>query len=407
MPSSDTVRWLSIIGIGEDGVEGLSPRAAAAIAGAEIVFGGSRHLKLAASLINNEARAWPSPFSDGIAQVVAARGRRVCVLGSGDPMLHGVGATLSRTISAAEMMIIPGASAFSLAAALLGWPLAEVATLSLHNRPLALLKPVLVPGTRIMLLTSGADDPASIARLLTEAGFGRSTLTLLEALGGPRERIRSMPASRFIAADVDPLNVVAIECVADPGTCLPSLATGRDEDLFEHDGQISKREIRSVALGLLAPRRGELLWDVGGGAGSIAIEWMLSGPTLRAIAIEPRSDRAERIGRNAERFGVPNLTVVTGGAPEALADLPSPDAIYLGGGATAPGVFDTVVAAISPGARLVASAVTLETEALLLDAHARLGGGLVRIGVDRASPVGRMTGWRPAIPVILWHWTRP
>ena len=405
MPPSDTPRWLSIIGIGEDGVEGLSPRAAAAIAAADLVFGGKRHLGLAAPLIVGETRAWPSPLADGIVDVVAARGRRVCVLGSGDPMLHGIGATLARIVDPAEMTVLPGASAFSLAAAALGWPLADTVTLSLHNRPLSLLKPWLASGARLLMLTSGADDPAAIARLATDAGFGGSTLTLLEALGGPHQRVRSTTADAFAADAVDPLNVVALDCRADPRTQAPTRVAGRDEDLFEHDGQISKREVRAVALALLAPRRGELLWDVGGGAGSIGIEWMLADPTLRAIAIEPRADRAERIGRNAERFGVPGLAVVVGAAPAALAGLPMPDAVYLGGGATAPGMFDAIIAAIRPGGRLVASAVTLETEALLLAAHARLGGGLVRIGVERASPVGGMTAWRSAMPVLLWHWT--
>jgi precorrin-6Y C5,15-methyltransferase (decarboxylating) len=258
-----------------------------------------------------------------------------------------------------------------------------------------------------MALTSDADDSAQIAALLAEAGFGGSALTLLEAIGGHRERIRRTQADSFDLEAIDPLNILAIEVIGGAKARIIPLATGRADDLFDHDGQITKREIRAVTLSLLAPRRGELLWDVGAGSGSIGIEWMLAHPTMRAIAIEPRADRIDKIRRNALSMGVPDLSIITGIAPEALAGLPHPDAIFIGGGATVTGVMDAAIEALASGGRLVINAVTLETEALLLDHHARLGGGLTRIAVSRADPVGGMTGWRSAMPVTIWNWTKP
>jgi precorrin-6Y C5,15-methyltransferase (decarboxylating) len=398
-------RWLSIVGIGEDGVDGLSRRARRLIGQAELAFGGRRHLSLVAELIRGEARTWPSPFS--VAPVLAARGRPVCVLASGDPFLHGVGAVLSRDVRAAEMEVVPAPSAFSLAAARLGWPLQEAVTLSLHGRPVDLVRRHLHPGTRLLALTSDGDGPAALARLLVESGFGRSRLTVLEALGGTAERIRSRLAAAFDLADVDALNVVAVEVLAEVGSRILPLAAGLADELFEHDGQLTKREVRALTLSALAPRRGELLWDVGAGAGSVAIEWMLADPSLRAVAVEARPDRAERIARNAVLMGAPGLRVVTGEAPGALAGLPVPNAIFIGGGGSEPGVLEVAVAALPSGGRLVASAVTLETEAVLLARHGRLGGSLLRVALSRAAPVAGMTGWRPAMPVTQWAWTKP
>jgi precorrin-6Y C5,15-methyltransferase (decarboxylating) len=398
------VRWLSILGIGEEGVEGLAPLARGLVGDAEVVFGGARHLVLAAGLIRGEARPWPSPFS--IAPVLAERGRRVVVLASGDPMLHGVGATLLRAVAREEALVVPAPSAFSLAAARMGWALEGVVTLSLHARPVEKLRPHLHPGARLLALTSDGGSPAAIAALLRE-GFGRSRITVLEALGGARERVRGMTAEGFDFPDVDPLNLVAIEVEAEPDARVLARAPGLPDAFFEHDGQITKREIRAVTLSALAPLRGALLWDVGAGAGSVAIEWMLADPSLRAIAVEARADRAARIRRNALALGVPGLTVVGGEAPAALAGLPAPDAVFLGGGANDPGVFDAALAALRPGGRFVANAVTLETEALLLARRAELGGELVRIAVTRAVAVAGMTGWRPAMPVTQWVWDKP
>ena len=400
-------RWLSIVGIGEDGADGLSPIARGLVANAELVFGGKRHLQLAGAVIRGAARPWPSPFERGIAEVLAARGRAVCVLASGDPFFYGVGTVLMRHVDPQETVTVPGASAFSLAAARLGWSLPDSTLLSLHARALDLVRPHLQPGARLLALTSDGDGPTALARLLAETGFGASTLTVLEALGGPRERVRGTTAEGFDVGAVDPLNTVAIEVVAAPGARVLARAAGLPDALFEHDGQITKREIRAVTLSSLGPRRGELLWDIGAGSGSIAIEWMLADPSMRALAIEARADRAARIRRNAAAFGVPGLDVIESAAPDALAGLPAPDAIFIGGGASDPGVLDAALAALCSGGRLVVNAVTLETEAVLIARHAALGGELIRIAVARADPVGGKTGWRPAMPVTQWAWVKP
>jgi precorrin-6Y C5,15-methyltransferase (decarboxylating) len=342
-----------------------------------------------------------------LTDLIALAGRRVCVLASGDPFLHGVGATIARRLPAGEMTVIPGPSAFGLAAARLGWPLHAVETVSLHGKPAELLKPLLHPGRRVLALTSDGNGPATIAALLAASGFGPSMLTVMEALGGERELIRSARADGFRLGAVGPLNVVAIEVAAEPGARVLPLTAGLADDLFEHDGQISKREIRALTLSALAPRRGELLWDIGAGAGSVAIEWMLADPSLQAITVEADAGRAARIGRNALALGVPGLSVVEGSAPAALAGLPAPDAVFVGGGGSDEGVLDAAIEALPTAGRLVANAVTLEMEALLLARRAALGGALTRIAVSRAAPVGSMQGWKPAMPVTQWSWVKP
>ncbi|MDR7035188.1 precorrin-6y C5,15-methyltransferase (decarboxylating) subunit CbiE [Mesorhizobium sp. BE184] len=399
--------WLSLVGIGEDGVAGLGDEAKRRIGEAEIVFGGKRHLDLAAPLIKGEARPWPTPFDAAMTDVLALKGQKVCVVASGDPFLHGVGATLARRVPAAEMHVVPAPSAFSLAAARLGWPLQDIETISLHGRDPDLIRPLLHPGTRILALTSDAAAPAAIASLLAGLGFGASRLTLLEALGGPGETIRACRADAFDLQNINPLNVLALELESDREARILPLTPGLVDELFEHDGQITKREIRAVTLSSLAPRRGEVLWDIGAGSGSISIEWMLAHPSLRAVAIEADPQRTARIRRNAAACGVPGMTIVEGKAPEALRDLPTPDAIFIGGGGTDRGVIEAAIATLRPGGRLVANAVTLEMESLLLARHAEFGGDLVRLAVSRAAPVGSMKGWRPAMPVTQWSWTRP
>lgn len=398
--------WLTIIGIGEDGISGLGDEAKRRIGAADLVCGGKRHLELAGSLISGEQHSWLSPIETSVDFIKAARGRNVCVLASGDPFYFGMGATLARSFDAGEMFTIPAPSSFSLAASRLGWALQDVALVSLHGRPLDLIRPHLQPGARILALTSDEKGPAELAALLLATGFGASGLTVLEALGGARERVSRHLAENFALEGVATLNVCAIEVVAAENARVLPLASGLDDGLFEHDGQITKREIRALTLSSLAPRKGELLWDIGGGSGSISIEWMLAHPAMRAVAIEANAERAERIGRNAASFGVPGLQVVTGSAPEALQGLASPDAVFIGGGGSDPGVIAAGIAALSAGGRLVANAVTLEMEAILLDHHARLGGSLIRIDVSRASPVGGMQGWRPAMPVTQWNWVR-
>jgi precorrin-6B C5,15-methyltransferase / cobalt-precorrin-6B C5,C15-methyltransferase len=305
-----------------------------------------------------------------------------------------------------EMRVVPAPSAFSLAAARLGWALPATALVSLHGRALDLVRPHLAPGARVLALTSDGEGPAALARLLAQAGFGPSRLTVLEALGGPRERVRTASAAQFNLGPIGDLNVVAIEVTAEPGARIIARAGGLSDALFEHDGQITKREIRAVTLSALAPRRGELLWDIGAGAGSVAIEWMLADPSLRAIAIEPRPERAARIRRNATALGVPALEVVEREAPAALENLPRPDAIFIGGGASEKGVLDAAAAALHSGGRLVVNAVTLATESLLIERQAMLGGELTRIAIARAGPLGGRTGWRPAMPVTQWAWVK-
>jgi precorrin-6Y C5,15-methyltransferase (decarboxylating) len=386
---------------------GLGEEARRLIAQAKTVYGGKRHLELAAGLIAGEARRWPSPFDATIDTLLSLRGQPVCVLASGDPMFFGVGATLSRRLEAGEMRVLPAPSAFSLAAARLGWSLQDTHCLSLHGRPLALLCPQLQPGRRLLVLTSDGDGPAAIAALITSLGFGPSRLTVLEALGGPRERIRETTAAGFAPTDVDALNVMAIEVVAAPGARILPFAPGLPDDWFEHDGQITKQTVRAATIAALAPRHGELLWDIGAGSGSIAIEWMLRDPSLRAIAIEANDERAARIRRNADALGVPGLEIVEAAAPAAVSGLPDPDAIFIGGGGSDAGVMDATIDRLRPGGRLVANAITLETEALLIARHVELGGSLTRISVEHAAPVGTMTGWRPAMPVTQWAWTKP
>ncbi len=280
-------RWLSIVGIGEDGAEGLSAVARGLVASADIVFGGARHLALAAPLIRGEARPWPSPFSHGVEQVLAARGRNVCVLASGDPFFYGVGSVLANHVAPDETLVVPAPSSFSLAAARLHWALPDIALVSLHGRALERIKPHLHHGARVLALTSDSEGPEALARLLAETGFGESRLTVLEALGGAKERIRATTAAGFDLADIAELNVVGVEVVAAPGARIIAYTPGLADDLFEHDGQITKREIRAVTLSSLAPLRGEYLWDIGAGSGSVAIEWMLAHPSLRAAASRP------------------------------------------------------------------------------------------------------------------------
>jgi precorrin-6Y C5,15-methyltransferase (decarboxylating) len=408
MPEPASIRrWLSIVGIGEDGVEGLSPIARGLVSSADIVFGGERHLKLAAPLIRGEGRPWPSPFSRAVGEVLAARGRQVCVLASGDPFFYGVGSVLANHVAPEETVVVPAPSAFSLAAARLGWALPDIALVSLHGRALDRIRPHLHPGARVLALTSDSEGPEALARLLAEAGFGASRLTVLEAIGGTNERVRTTTAAGFDLVKIAELNIVAVEVAASPGARIIAYTPGLADALFEHDGQITKREIRAVTLSSLAPLRGELLWDIGAGSGSIAIEWMLAHPSLRAVAVETRADRADRIRRNAAAFGVPELEVMEGRAPKALEGLVPPDAVFVGGGASDEGALDAIVAALRPGGRLVVNAVTLQTEAELIARHISLGGTLTRIAISRADRVGGKTGWRPAMPVTQWVWVKP
>jgi precorrin-6B C5,15-methyltransferase / cobalt-precorrin-6B C5,C15-methyltransferase len=400
-------RWLSIVGIGEDGVEGLSSVARRLINSAELVVGGARHLELAGDLIRGRPLAWPSPMSDAFGEIKRHRGRPIAVLASGDPFHFGVGKQLAAFVPAEEFICLPQPSAFSLAAARMGWSLQDISLVTLHGRALQGIIRHLHPGARILALSWDGATPAKLAELLNAHRMGQSRITVLEAMGGPRERIRHARAMNFDIGPIDPLNTIAIEVIAEPEAAIISLAPGLEDALFEHDGQLTKREIRAVTLSSLEPGHGERLWDVGLGAGSVAIEWLLRHPSLSAIGVEARNDRADRAARNAAALGVPELEIVQGRAPEALAGLARPDAVFVGGGMMDDGVFEAVWSALKPRGRLVANAVSLETEARLADYFRRFGGDLVRLQVARADKVGSMFGWRPAMPVTQWRVRKP
>jgi precorrin-6Y C5,15-methyltransferase (decarboxylating) len=399
-------RWLGLVGIGEDGLGGLTPAARRLVAQAAFIVGGKRHLALAGPL-KADTMIWPSPIENALDAIEARRGRSVCVLASGDPFFFGVGAMLMRRFAADEMTSIPAPSAFALAASRLGWSQQDCALLTLHGRPLEAILPHLQPGARILALSWDDATPAKLAALLTARGMGRSRLTICEAMGGLSERIRTTEAHDFALDNIAALNTIALEVLPEHGARVLPRTAGLPDEWFEHDGQITKREIRAMTLSSLAPRRGQVLWDVGSGSGSVAIEWMLADPANSAVAIEARHDRAQRIARNALSFGVPGLYVVTGEAPHVFADLAPPDAIFIGGGASAPGMIDRAYGALSAGARLVVNAVTLETQAACVDWRARWGGELVQIAVAHAEPVGRYSGWRAAIPIVQWRLTKP
>ena len=392
-----------VVGVGADGWDGLSPAAQRAIRTADELRGSARQLGLVPAEVAAEREPWPSPMAPALETLTSAHpGRRVVVLASGDPMLSGVGTSLVRLHGPDAVEVIPHSSSVSLACARLGWAVEETAVVSLVGRPLELLLPHVTPGRRLLVLGSNGGTPAAIARCLSARGYGASRLTVLAQLGGPAEQRTSGTAADWSEEETGPLVVTAIDVRADPGTVPLPLIPGLPDEAFEDDGQLTKRDVRAVTLARLAPLPGQLLWDVGAGAGSIGIEWMRSHPSSRAVAVESRPDRAQRIARNAASLGVPGLRVVEGRAPEALAGLPAPDAIFVGGGATTADLLDTCWAALPPGGRLVANAVTVETEAVLAGWFARVGGELVRIGVQRAEPVGSFTGWKPAMPVTIW-----
>jgi precorrin-6Y C5,15-methyltransferase (decarboxylating) len=402
--------WLSIIGIGEDGVAGISSTARQLVSGAELVLGGKRHLALAGELIRGRQLAWPSPIGDVLPEIERHRGRPVAVLATGDPFHYGVGDMLMRAVRAEETLCLPQPSAFSLAAARLGWSQQDVSLASLHGRALQGIARHLQPGARILALSWDGETPVKLAKFLDERRMGASTMTVLEHLGGPKERVRKATASTFDLSDVAALNTIALDVVAPPEATIAGLASGLDDALFEHDGQLTKREVRAVTLSALAPRQGELLWDIGLGAGSIAIEWLLRHPSLGAIGIEEGVERAARAARNAAFLGTPDLRIVQGRAPECLTGLPAPDAIFIGGGLSDPGVFDTAWAALKPGGRLVANAVSLVSEARLIEYFQRHGGELVRLDVARAGSAGgsgKVFVWRPAAPIVQWRVRKP
>lgn len=405
--SPDAEPWLSIVGIGEGGMEALSPRAARLLDAAETVFGGSRHLANVPKRVGQERIAWPSPLEEALPWINARRGRPVCVLASGDPFWYGIGATLVRTISPHEMDVVPAPSAFSLAAARMGWPLQETHCLSVHGRALNRVRPWLHDGERLLVLSWDGTTPAALAGFLTASGFGSSRLTVWAHMDGSREHRCDGRAETWGETETAALNTVAVECCAGGGAAGIAAVPGRPEADFDHDGQISKREIRAVTLAHLAPGRGERLWEIGAGSGAVGIEWMLADPGNRVVALEPNPVRAERIRTNARAFGVPELECVQAAAPEGLAELPRPDAIFIGGGLTTPGLLAACWAALPRGGRLVANSVTLEGDAVLAEAVQDYGGVLVRLAVSYTEALGDLTGWTARRPVTLWSGVRP
>ncbi|KAA0949238.1 MULTISPECIES: precorrin-6y C5,15-methyltransferase (decarboxylating) subunit CbiE [unclassified Pseudomonas] len=397
--------WLTVVGIGEDGFKGLGRNARHALLHASRIIGGQRQLDLLPACIRSERELWPSPFS--LEPLLARRGEPVCVLASGDPMFYGVGASLARQVAANELLILPAPSSVSLAAARLGWPLQDVLTLSVVARPLAALNAQLSSGVRLLVLSNDGQSPAAIAALLCSSGFGPSRLSVFEHLGGADERRIDGIAEDWQDSPFAALNLVAIDCLAAPGTARLSRLAGLPDAAFRHDGQLTKRDVRAMTLARLAPTPGELLWDVGAGSGSIGIEWMRTHPSCRALAIEANEGRQLLIEHNRDALGVPGLQLIRGSAPQALEGLEAPDAIFIGGGVTRAGVLDTCWQHLRPGGRLVANAVTLQSEMTLMAWREQHGGELTRIHVAQAQPLGDFDTWRQALPITLLEVIKP
>ncbi|CAI8925504.1 precorrin-6y C5,15-methyltransferase (decarboxylating) subunit CbiE [Pseudomonas sp. IT-P395] len=397
--------WLTVVGIAEDGFKGLGKNARRALMDASRIIGGQRQLDLLPVCIRGERQLWPSPFS--LAPVLEQRGEAVCVLASGDPMFYGVGASLARQVPSDEMLILPAPSSCSLAAARLGWPLQEVSIVSLVARPLAAINAQLFSGVRLLVLSNDGQSPAAVAQLLRDRGFGWSRMSVFEHLGGGAEQRIDASANDWSLASTADLNVIAIECLADTNTPRLSRLAGLPDSAFKHDGQLTKRDVRAITLARLAPTPGELLWDVGAGSGSIGIEWMRAHPSCRALAIEADDGRQQLIEQNRDALGVPGLQLIRAKAPQALAGLERPDAIFIGGGVTREGVFETCWEQLKPGGRLVANAVTLQSEVALMNWRERFGGELTRIHVAQAQPLGEFDTWRQALPITLLDLVKP
>ena len=403
--------WLSIVGIGEDGLDGVAPSGRLLVEQAEILVGGSRHLAMIPGNHPAERLQWSSPLDKTLGEILASRGCRVCVLATGDPLWYGIGATLADVVEAAEMTIIPAPSAFSLACARLVWPLDQTACFTLHGRPLDLLRLHLSPGARLVMLTTDGDSPEQIAKLLRDAGWGKSAITLLEHMGGADERRTDGTAEDWDAPatsdlNIAALNTIAIVCRAGADAMVLSRVPGLPDRAYENDGQLTKRETRAVTLAALMPLPGQRLWDVGAGCGSIAIEWLRAAKGGTAIAIERDAARCAMIARNAAALGTPGLAIINKAAPDALSGLAAPDAVFIGGGVTG-SLIETCWSALTAGGRLVANAVTIEGETALTEARAAFGGDLTRIAISRAEPLGNLSGWRALAPITQWSVVKP
>ncbi|MBO9420372.1 precorrin-6y C5,15-methyltransferase (decarboxylating) subunit CbiE [Labrenzia sp. R4_2] len=394
--------WLTLIGLGEDG--SFSAAAQTALDGSEIVYGSARHFDLVPGIFG-EKRLWPSPFAKVFEDMAALKGRSVAVLATGDPQWYGIGSSLARHFPSAEMTVFPAPSAFQLAAARLGWAVQECECLSVHGRPVDRLRCHLYPGAHLLLLTSNGHAPREIAKLLQDEGCGASRMTVLEHLGGEKEQVFSGVAHAW-SEDAADFHTLGIEVVATPGAAVHSRVPGLPDEAFRHDGKMTKQEVRAVTLAALKPYPGALLWDVGSGCGSVAIEWLRAADRTKAIGLEPHKERRLMAAENASSLGVPHLDLIDATAPDGLHGLSEPDAIFIGGGLTADNMVEFCLSALKPGGTLVANAVTLESEAVLLDAYQKHGGDLKRLSVQRASAVGGLTGWRPAMPVTQWSFVK-
>lgn len=394
--------WLHVVGIGEDGMAGLSSAAQALVETAEVIIGGNRHHSLAPNL--QAARlSWPSPFDAMIETIRAQKGKRVVVLVTGDPLWYSVGARLLKAIDASEIAFHPQLSAFQMAACRLGWSIPDVETLTVHGRAAEQIVPFIAPGVRMLVLTKDATSPETVGELMMERGYGQSKLTVLAAMGGPDEKVMEGTADQ-VPADVPDFHTLAIECTAGPDAVVHPRA-GLPDEAFVHDGKMTKQAVRAITLAKLVPVRGGVLWDVGAGCGSVGIEWMRGAPEAQAIGLEPHAERRAMAAQNALALGTPKLQLIDGVVPDALNGLPLPDAVFVGGGLS----MDTirvVMAALKPHGRLVANAVTLQSEAMLLDAYDLHGGTMQRISVETALPVGAYQGWKPAMPVTQWAWVK-
>ncbi len=398
--------WLSVIGIGEDGLAGLGAAPRSLIEAAEVLVGGKRHHALLPDH-TAERLGWRFPLEPLMAELEARRGKRVVVLASGDPFCYGIAATLARHLPLAEMRVLPAPSAFALARARLGWPAHTVQCLTLHGRPLEIVAGWLLAGQRLLLLSHDGATPAKLAALLAAHGFGPSRMVVLEHMGGEKERIVETTAGEWGEAGAADLNTIALLCRSEPGVPSRPRVPGLPDEAFRHDGLITKREVRAASLAALGPLPGARLIDVGAGAGSIAIEWLRAAANASAVAIERDAARAATIAENAAALGVPNLDIVTGEAPAALSHLGPADAVFLGGGLTAPGMIEACLAPLVSGGRLVANAVTVEGEVVLLDAWRAHGGELRRLAISRAEALAGVTAWRALAPVTQWAMVVP
>ena len=405
-------KWLFVIGIGEDGWDDLSADARDLLYESEIVLGGERHLKMLPKDWEGERIVWSSPIREAVSKIVSWRPedsasvQKVAIMASGDPLCYGIATKLLRHLPIEEIWIKPALTTFSLMCSRIGWSLPDVETLTIHGRPVEMLHPFVQPGAKLLVLSKGEESPEQAAKLLCERGFGKSIITVLEHLGGRKERQFSGPADSWNHPEGAALNAMAIECIPESNATILSRIPGLPDEAFFHDGQLTKREIRAVSLSRLMPVVDQVLWDVGAGCGSVAIEWMRTSPRCRAVAIEKSKSRLKLIEQNSQELGVPMLQIISGSAPEVLADLPAPDAVFIGGGLSSGNLLQTCWNALKPGGRLVANAVTLEGEQKLLQwqnenaGKSGASGDLTRLSISRAEKIGKFQGWKEMRSVI-------